>query len=79
MPVDIYPVAERLLLETGYDVDLDTGPECDRGQGSSACSLSGTNESARISVHLFNPGDADGNVPLSDPSRSLVVVSVIPD
>jgi len=73
-PVDTYPVAKQLLLDAGFDLDRDSGADCDLPPSSAACVLGGHKEGDRVQVCIFNPGDDFANLGVADPKRALVSV-----
>ena len=77
-PVDIYPVAKRLLTGAAFAIGLDTGPECDTPPSASACAIHGDLGEDTISVSIFNPGEDPTGLGIADEGRSIVLVGAYP-
>lgn len=71
-PIDAYPVAKQVVLDAGFELDEEIGPDCNLPPGGAACVFYAVRGKDFIRVSILNPGDDLDGLGIAEPDRTTV-------
>lgn len=71
-PVDAFPKGKQVIVDAGFQVASEFGPNCRLLPSSPACGLTAVRDSDLIDMTLYNPGDDFDGVGVAARGRSLI-------
>lgn len=71
-PVDAFPKGKQVIVDAGFQVASEFGPNCELLPSSPGCGLTAVRDSDLIDMTLYNPGDDFDGVGVAAQGRSLI-------